>query len=107
MYFKIVIGISVVIIASGSALAQAPEVPPPAVSPDRLEEPPVSASSPDFFRPDFFYNYSWRSFIALNWPAQIGAASRGLPDRKRAFGDTNGPRVWMTWKSRYEIFRPT
>lgn len=107
MYFKIVTGISIVIAVSGSALA---EYPPLAVSPDSLAD--VSASA----RPEFFYNYSWRSFIALNWPAQsrltlndarkVGAASRGLPDRERHFGDTDGPRVWMTWKSRYEIFQP-
>ncbi len=101
MYLKIVTGISIVIIASRGALAQVPPAPPPAVFPDPLEEPPAS-----IMRLDYFYNYSWRSFIALNWPAKIGAASRGLPDRKRAFGDTNGPRVWMTWKSRYEIFQP-
>jgi hypothetical protein len=97
MYLKIVTGISVVIIASGSALA---EYPPLAVSPDSLADVPAASTD------EFFYNYSWRSFIALNWPAQIGAASRGVPDRKRHFGDTNGPRVWMTWKSRYEIFQP-
>ena len=56
--------------------------------------------------PEFFANYSWRSFIALNWPAKAGAANRGLPDRTKAFSDVSGPRVWSTWKSRYEIFQP-
>jgi hypothetical protein len=37
----------------------------------------------------FFDNYSWRSFIALNWPAMTGAANRGRPDRAKAFGEFN------------------
>lgn len=45
MYFKIVTGISIVIVVSGSALA---EYPPLAVSPDSLAD--VSASA----RPDLF-----------------------------------------------------
>lgn len=60
----------------------------------------------DFDPSSIFYDYSWRSFIALNWPALGGADNRGLPDRARPFGDATGPRVWTTWKSRYEIFQP-
>jgi len=103
MYLKIMIAIAVLAVAAGSASSQ---VGTPAVSPDRLEDVPsieeLSVSDPQ----QLFDNYSWRSFIALNWPALTGAANRGLPDRRRAFGDANGPRVWMTWKSRYEIFQP-
>lgn len=60
----------------------------------------------------FFYDFSWRLFIALNWPAQVGTggapdlAARGVPDYDKTIADTDGPRVWTTWKSRYEIFRP-
>jgi hypothetical protein len=80
------------------------QVPAPAVSPDALPDvPPTPAGENPF---PFFDNYSWRSFIALNWPAMSGADNRGLPDRSKAFGDTSGPRVWGTWKSRYEIFQP-
>lgn len=109
MYLHIKASISAVIIAYGSAFAQSPEPavspdsPRPAVSPDSLPDVPLTTPSEDL---QFFYDFSWRSFIALNWPAQIGPAGRGLADRNRAFGDTNGPRVWMTWKSRYEIFQP-
>src|SRR3981189_2560936 len=99
LYSKIFGSIAVVTVLCGGALAQRPEA---AVSPDRLADVPLTSGN-DF---DTFYNYSWRNFIALNWPAQSGAAKRGLPDRRRAFGDANGPRVWMTWKSRYEIFQP-
>lgn len=81
------------------ALAQ---VPPPTVSPDPLPDVPPTTGDPF----PFFDNYSWRSFIALNWPAMSGAANRGLPDRSKPFGDASGPRVWETWKSRYEIFQP-
>ena len=100
MYLHILTSISAAIIACGSAFAQGP---PPAVSPDPLADVPIATPGDDLL---FFYNYSWRSFIALNWPAQKGPAGRGLPDRRRAFGDIDGPRVWMTWKSRYEIFQP-
>jgi hypothetical protein len=102
MYLKITTGILAIIIASGSTLAQAPSrtpTPTPAVLPDPVQDVPLGSDL------EFFYDFSWRLFIALNWPAQGGAAGRGLPDRKRAFSDTDGPRVWMTWKSRYEIFQ--
>lgn len=97
MYSKITTGILIIIIASGSALAQGLA---PVVLPDPLEDVPPKSGRP------VFYHFSWRTFIALNWPAKAGAASRGLPDRNRKFWDRDGPRVWMTWKSRYEIFQP-
>jgi hypothetical protein len=80
------------------------QIPPPIVSPDRV--PDVPPTPPGMSPFPFFDNFSWRAFIALNWPARPGAANRGQPDRTRAFGDTKGPRVWETWKSRYEIFQP-
>jgi hypothetical protein len=105
MYLRQMICIAVLIASYGSSSAQVPE---PAVLPDRLNDVPLTVAPLFLDSPvEFFDDFSWRSFIALNWPAMGGgAASRGLPDRSRAFGDTNGPRVWMTWKSRYEIFQP-
>jgi hypothetical protein len=82
------------------ATAQNP--PPPMVSPDPIVDTPITNFDPSLL----FADYSWRSFIALNWPAMAGPASRGQPDRTKAFGDISGPRVWSTWKSRYEIFQP-
>ena len=79
-----------------------PDPPPPMVSPDPIVDIPITNFDPSLF----FANYSWRSFIALNWPAKAGAANRGQPDRTKAFSDVSGPRVWSTWKSRYEIFQP-
>ena len=88
-----------VLLFAGAGIVAA-QVPPPAVSP----------TFPDLGSPDgdpavIFNDYSWRSFIALNWPAIVGAADRGKPDRTKTFGDAAGPRVWTTWKSRYEIFQ--
>lgn len=75
---------------------------PPTVSPDL----PVDVATPtsDIF--PAFDDFSWRSFIALNWPAQVGADKRGKADLGRRFADATGPRVWTTWKSRFEIFQP-
>lgn len=48
----------------------------------------------------FFDDFSWRSFIALMWPAKAG--ERGVPDTSRTIGEVTGPRVWETWKAAYE-----
>ena len=50
-----------------------------------------------------FDNFAWRAFVALNWPLATDAAHRGVPDRAKALGDP-GPRVWETFKARYELF---
>jgi hypothetical protein len=86
--------------ADRDAVAQATL--PPTVAPDPL--PDVGQTPSDPF--PLFNNYSWRSFIALNWPALTDPANRGQPDRNKPFGNTTGPRVWMTWKSQIEIFQP-
>jgi hypothetical protein len=61
----------------------------------------------------FFDNYSWRLFVALNWPAMPD--QRGEADGSKSLGDlsatSNGmempiPRVWETWKSVEEVFSP-
>ena len=73
----------------------------PTVLPDRIAD--VPATRPDPF--PAFANFSWRAFIALNWPALTDDAHRGEPDRTKHLGDP-GPRVWETYKSRYEVFEP-
>ena len=70
------------------------------VSPDRIEDAP--AIKPDPY-PDFD-NFAWRAFIALNWPSLTDPAHRGEPDRAKRLGD-QGPRVWETFKARYELFQ--
>ena len=72
----------------------------PVVSPDRIEDAP--AITPDPY-PDFD-NFAWRAFIALNWPSLTDPAHRGEPDRAKTLGDP-GPRVWETFKARYELFQ--
>ncbi len=79
--------------------ALADEIEPKAL-PDRIED--VAATRPDPF--PAFDNFSWRAFIALAWPAQTDASRRGQPDRSKTLGDP-GPRVWETFKSRYEVFQ--
>jgi hypothetical protein len=72
----------------------------PLLSPDRIED--VPSTKPDPF--PAFDNFAWRAFVSLNWPALADASHRGLPDRAKTLGDL-GPRVWETFKSRYELFQ--
>jgi hypothetical protein len=71
----------------------------PFVSPDRIDD--VPSTKPDPF--PAFDNFAWRAFVALNWPSLLNPAHRGEPDRAKALGDP-GPRVWETFKARYELF---
>lgn len=71
-------------------------------------------ATPQDARP-FFDNFSWESFIALNWPALSG--SRGVPNdpnnQSVFFNSPNGaPVVWGTYKDSFDLFgqqneRPT
>jgi hypothetical protein len=72
------------------------------VSPDRIAEIPNLTPEIDKF-PELD-NYAWRAFISLNWPALTDPAHRGQPDRSKKPGDP-GPRVWETFKARYELFQ--
>ena len=51
----------------------------------------------------FFDDYSWRTFIALVWPAQTQNNQRGVPDTTQTVGGT-GPRVFETYKALWEVF---
>ncbi len=46
---------------------------------------------------------SWRSFLALNWPAQPD--QRGKPDKSKKISDP-GERVWESYREIFEIFQP-
>ena len=70
------------------------------VSADRVEDVPSTKADPF---PDFD-NFAWRAFIALNWPSLTDPEHRGVADRAKALGDP-GPRVWETFKSRFELFQ--
>jgi hypothetical protein len=89
------------ILCALSATALLAEDVEPKVSPDPIED--VPSTKPDPF--PAFDNFSWRAFIALAWPSRLEAAHRGEADRAKSLGDP-GPRVWETFKSRYEIFQP-
>ena len=72
----------------------------PIISPDRIDDVASTQSDPY----PTFDNFAWRAFVSLNWPslADPGAARR--PRSRQGLGDP-GPRVWETFKSRYELFQ--
>jgi hypothetical protein len=72
----------------------------PIVSPDLIGD--VAPIGGDSF--PVVDNFAWRAFIALNWPSQLDAAHRGVPDRAKSLRDA-GKRVWETFKSDYELFQ--
>jgi hypothetical protein len=90
------VGIFALVFAAAPAVA---EDVTPAVSPDRIEDVPSTKLDPF----PAFANFAWRAFVALSWPALTEPARRGEPDRGRRLADP-GPRVWETFKSRYEVF---
>jgi hypothetical protein len=49
----------------------------------------------------FFDDFSWRSFVAVVWPALPG--QRGAPDPSQTVGGS-GPRVFETYKMLHEVF---
>lgn len=71
-----------------------------------IADPPTDDGFPDQGSEDgnrpFFDDFSWRVFVALNWPSVDGV--RGAPDKHKAFGDLSVPTVWETWKGNNEIF---
>ena len=54
--------------------------------------------------------FSWRSFLALNWPATDWPTNplRGVADKTKDISELDRPRVWETWKASYEMipFQP-
>jgi hypothetical protein len=88
-------------IVDSVASGQCPSVPTPNVTSSTI---PTDVCIPDGFGSlpiDYFDDYSWRSFIAMVWPASNGR--RGVPDASKTVGDP-GPRVFETYKSLWEIF---
>ena len=51
---------------------------------------------------DFFDDYSWRLFVALNWPAK-DEAGRGVADATKTVGDS-GRRVWKLGRRPTKLF---
>ncbi len=93
--------ITFMLVASPVALHPAQDG-PSVVSPDRIED--VTSIRADVDAYLTMDNFAWRAFIALNWPSLTDPAHRGVPDRTKTLGDP-GPRVWETFKARYELFQ--
>lgn len=80
--------------------AACPEHPQPTLSP----EVPSDVCIPDGFTDvalEYFDDFSWRTFVALAWPAMPG--QRGVAAATRPLS-TPGPRVFDTYKALPELF---
>jgi hypothetical protein len=80
-----------------------PGAPPPAISPEippDVQNPPPDTEG----QKAFFDDFSWRTFLALNWPAVDG--KRGIADKAKKPGDKSRMVVWETWKEAHELFQP-
>jgi hypothetical protein len=87
---------------------------PPAPAPP-TEEPPAQTPSQSGLSPDLpsdipadpdqtkVDEFSWQSFVALNWPALPG--QRGVADPSKTIGQP-GEVVWETYKRPGEVFLP-
>ena len=79
---------------------------PPVVPQNFSPQAPADVCVPDGFPGNpiaFFDDYSWRTFIAMVWPAAQN--QRGVPDPNKKVGDP-GPLVFETFKQDWEIFQP-
>src|SRR6185369_7827691 len=86
-----------------SSVATCPDAPVTTITSPQM---PCDVCIPSSFPgPDnaiaFFDDYSWRSFIALVWPALQG--QRGVPDTNQTV-DGKGPRVFETYNGLWELF---
>lgn len=87
--------------AAPRPLTPCPNPPPVVIT---SAEVPTDVCIPDGFGGNpiqFFDDFSWRSFVAVVWPAKAG--ERGVPDTSATVG-ADGPRVFDTYKSAWEIF---
>lgn len=86
----------------GAALGADGDDTQPQVSPRAIADIAVITADGDPF--PVLDNFAWRAFLALNWPSLTDPAHRGEPDLRKSLGDP-GPRVWETFKARYELFQ--
>jgi hypothetical protein len=95
--------------SSSEAAPTASAAPPQRPAPTVRSEAPADAEIPAGFPPTasphaYFEDFSWRTFVALNWPAVEG--KRGVPDTAKKLGDNAPGVVWESWKAAYELFQP-
>ncbi|HMB53459.1 MAG TPA: hypothetical protein VKU40_09095, partial [Thermoanaerobaculia bacterium] len=70
--------------------------------PADVDRDPLSLPDPAD-RQRLFDCLSWRTFVALNWPAEEGC--RGVPDLDASIADGGETLVWETFKEVYEVFQ--
>jgi hypothetical protein len=101
-----ILGVALIALLGGSAFAQAVCPNPPVVSVTSSVIPAdvcIPASFPTNQNPiEFFDDFSWKSFVALVWPALEQA--RGKADEARSLSDP-GVRVFETYKADWELFQ--
>lgn len=106
-------------VAAAAGVAWSRSAPPDrtqsAVAQDCPSSPPVTLSAtvpadvciPSGFSGNpiqFFDDFSWRSFVALVWPAMQG--QRGVPNPALSVGTSGQPLVFETYKMDWEVFQP-
>jgi hypothetical protein len=93
------------IVRASSGSSEAPHPPPPDLNSTIPPDVDIPASFPANMNPiEFFDDYSWKVFVAINWPAVAG--KRGVADQNKKIGDKSLAVVWETWKASYELFQP-
>src|SRR5882672_8935222 len=84
--------------------ANAPVQPQPTISHQMFSDACISGDFHGLNPIEYFDDYSWRSFLALLWPAKQGY--RGMPDSSLPLGTSGRPTVLETFKAEWEIFQP-
>lgn len=95
---------------------EVPGVPPPSCDLDLSPQPPddvpvdplaVWAGDPAAAK-SMFDCFSWRTFVALSWPADPDHPGQPDPDRSilDVHGPGDGPVVWQTYFPVYGLFQP-
>jgi len=88
------------VVAASVAFGQCP-APPPSISSSQL--PVDVAQDPGNCNPiTLFDDFSWKSFVALVWPAAQG--QRGVPDSSNTSFPNSVPLVFETYKADWESF---
>lgn len=97
-------GLIAVVLYSTACAAQPCPAPTPSISSPTLPTDVSSQVQTCSNGIVFFDDFSWRSFVALIWPAANG--QRGVPDPTETNFPVNGPLVFETYKADWESFPP-
>jgi hypothetical protein len=69
--------------------------------PSDASPPPATLGNPQKMLP-YFDDYSWKTFLAMVWPAARGR--RGVPDERQTVASQMKPKVFETFKAAWEVF---